>query len=162
VKPEVQLQFNLTACASWLILPIAKHNQRIKKMSQEGRKWRKKRQEEQSGNWSTDSVRCQLWVWTRWPNLYTLVRVTYSGLTQSVFRLDRVKSSSCDCPAKISVDIYPNTMAALRLLVLVAAHSKLRSFVRLCAWSMLLLRPKPSLAHYPAFTVCLVTTLFKK
>ncbi len=32
------------------------------------------------------------------------VRVTYSGLTQSVFRLDRVKSSSCDLPAKIPVD----------------------------------------------------------
>jgi hypothetical protein len=32
------------------------------------------------------------------------VRVTYSGLTQSVFILDRVKSSSCDCPAKIPVD----------------------------------------------------------
>jgi hypothetical protein len=33
-----------------------------------------------------------------------LVRVTYSGLTQSVFRLDKVKSSSCDCPKKIPVD----------------------------------------------------------
>jgi hypothetical protein len=33
-----------------------------------------------------------------------LVRVTYSGLTQSVFRLDRVNSSSCDCPEKIPVD----------------------------------------------------------
>ena len=33
-----------------------------------------------------------------------LGRVTYSGLTQSVFRLDRVKSSSCDLPAKIPVD----------------------------------------------------------
>jgi hypothetical protein len=32
-----------------------------------------------------------------------LVRVTYSSLTQSVFILDRVKSSSCDCPAKIPV-----------------------------------------------------------
>jgi hypothetical protein len=27
-----------------------------------------------------------------------------TGLTQRVFRLDRVKSSSCDCPAKIPVD----------------------------------------------------------
>jgi hypothetical protein len=49
----------------------------------------------------------------RLPNLYTawmgpLVRVTYSGLTQSVFRLDRVKSSSCDCPTKIPVDMYSN------------------------------------------------------
>ena len=33
-----------------------------------------------------------------------LVRVTYIGLTQLVFRLDRVKSSSCDCPEKIPVD----------------------------------------------------------
>jgi hypothetical protein len=45
--------------------------------------------------------------------------------------------------------------AALRVLVLVAAHPKLRSFVRLCAWSMLLLGSKPPLAHYPAFVVCL-------
>jgi hypothetical protein len=66
-------------------------------------------QEEGSGNSSTDSVNSELWVWTRLANLYTawmgpLVRVTYSGLTQSVFILDRVKSSSCDCPAKIPVD----------------------------------------------------------
>jgi hypothetical protein len=33
---------------------------------------------------------------------------TYKGLTQSVFRLDRVKSSSCDCPAKIPVDVCSN------------------------------------------------------
>jgi hypothetical protein len=32
------------------------------------------------------------------------VRVTYSGLVQCEFILDRVKSSSCDCPAKIPVD----------------------------------------------------------
>jgi hypothetical protein len=42
-------------------------------------------------------------------NLYAtwmgpLVRVMYRGLTESVFILDRVKSSSCDCPAKIPVD----------------------------------------------------------
>jgi hypothetical protein len=37
-----------------------------------------------------------------------LVRVTYSGLTQIVFILDRVKSSSCDCPEKISVDVCSN------------------------------------------------------
>jgi hypothetical protein len=52
--------------------------------------------------------------------------------------------------------------AALRVLVLVAAHPKLWSFVRLCAWSILSLRPKPRLAHYPAFIVCLATILFKK
>jgi hypothetical protein len=56
-----------------------------------------------------------------------LVRVTYRGLSQSVFRLDRVKSSSCDCPEMISVDVDSNA-AALRVLVLVAAHPKLRSF----------------------------------
>jgi hypothetical protein len=32
------------------------------------------------------------------------VRVVYSGLPQSVFRLDRVKSSSCDSPVKIPMD----------------------------------------------------------
>jgi hypothetical protein len=37
-----------------------------------------------------------------------LVRETYSGLTQSVFILDRVKSSSCDCPEKIPVDVDSN------------------------------------------------------
>jgi hypothetical protein len=40
---------------------------------------------------------------------------------------------------------------ALSLFVLVASHPKLQSFVQLCAWSMLLLGPKPPLAHYPAF-----------
>jgi hypothetical protein len=33
-----------------------------------------------------------------------LVRVTYSGLIQSVFILDRVRSGSCDCPERIPVD----------------------------------------------------------
>jgi hypothetical protein len=37
-----------------------------------------------------------------------LGEVTYSGLTQSVFKLDRVKSSSCDCPAKIPVAFDSN------------------------------------------------------
>jgi hypothetical protein len=54
------------------------------------------------------------------------------------------------------------TPAALRVLVLVAAHPKFWTFVRLCAWSILSLGPKPPLAHYPAFIVCLATTLFKK
>jgi hypothetical protein len=36
------------------------------------------------------------------------VRVMYSGLTQSLFRLDRVKYSSCDCPAKIPVAVDYN------------------------------------------------------
>jgi hypothetical protein len=52
--------------------------------------------------------------------------------------------------------------AALRVLVLVSAHPKLRSFVRLCAWFMVSLGPKPPLALYPAFIVCLVTTSLKK
>jgi hypothetical protein len=33
----------------------------------------------------------------------SLVRLIYSGIIQSVFRLDRVKSSYCDCQGKISV-----------------------------------------------------------
>jgi hypothetical protein len=53
-------------------------------------------------------------------------------------------------------------LATLSLLVLVAAHLKLRSFAQLCAWSILSLEPKPPLAYYPAFIVCLATTLFKK
>jgi hypothetical protein len=52
-------------------------------------------------------------------------------------------------------------LVALRVLVLVAAHPKLRSFVQLCALSILSLSPKPPLAHYPAFIVCLATTLLK-
>jgi hypothetical protein len=52
--------------------------------------------------------------------------------------------------------------AVLHVLVLVAAHPKLRSFVQLCAWSILSLGPKPPLLHYPAFIVCLAITLFKK
>jgi hypothetical protein len=37
-----------------------------------------------------------------------LVRVMYSSLTQSVCRMDRVKSSSCYFPEKIAVDVYSN------------------------------------------------------
>jgi hypothetical protein len=56
---------------------------------------------------------CQLWVWTRLPNLCTawmdpLMRVMYRGLTQSVFRLDRVKSIYCDCTANILLDVFSN------------------------------------------------------
>jgi hypothetical protein len=32
------------------------------------------------------------------------MRLTYSGIPQGVFRLDRVNSSSCDCSSKIPVD----------------------------------------------------------
>jgi hypothetical protein len=70
-----------------------------------------------------------------------LVGVMYSGLTQSVFRLDRVKFNSCGCTAR---SLWIKMPGAIRVLVLVAALSKLCSFVRLCAWSMLLLGPKAS------------------
>jgi hypothetical protein len=68
-----------------------------------------KEEEAGSGNSITDSGSCQLWVWNRLPNLYIawmgpLIRVTYSGLSQIVFRLDRMKSSSFDCLPKIPVD----------------------------------------------------------
>jgi hypothetical protein len=69
--------------------------------------------EEKAGsqNSSTDSVNSGL---DRLPNLYTawmcpLVRVTYRVLTQSLFRLDRLNSSSCDCPAKIHVSVDSNS-----------------------------------------------------
>jgi hypothetical protein len=55
----------------------------------------------------------------------------------------------------------PAALAALLVLVLVAAHPKMQSFVQLCAWCMVSLRPKPPLAHYPAFIVYLATILFK-
>jgi hypothetical protein len=68
-----------------------------------------KGEEAGSRKWKLKHRHFHLWVWNRLPNLYTawmgpLVRVTYRGLTQSVFILDRVKSSSCDFPAKIPVD----------------------------------------------------------
>jgi hypothetical protein len=72
---------------------------------------RKEVKEEGAGRrkWKLKNRQCYLWVWIRLPNLYTawmgpLVRVMCSGLTQSVFILDRVKSRFCDCPAKIPVD----------------------------------------------------------
>jgi hypothetical protein len=40
--------------------------------------------------------------WAPW------VRVAYSSQTQSVFRMDRVKSSSCDLPAKFPLDSNTN------------------------------------------------------
>jgi hypothetical protein len=56
---------------------------------------RKEVKEEGAGRrkWKLKNRQCYLWVWTRLPNLYTawmgpLVRVMYSGLTQSVFGLD--------------------------------------------------------------------------
>jgi hypothetical protein len=52
--------------------------------------------------------------------------------------------------------------AALRVLVLVSAHPKLRSFVQLCAWSILSLGPKPPLADYPDFIVCLCNNFVQK
>jgi hypothetical protein len=74
-----------------------------------------------------------------------LMRVTYSSLTQRVFIMDTVKYSSCDCPTKIYVDSNARFFTGFTSLVLVAAHPKLRSFVRHCTWSMLSLKPKPTL-----------------
>ena len=51
--------------------------------------------------------------------------------------------------------------ADLRGLVLLSAHPKLWSFVRLCNWCMLLLGPKPPLTHSPVLIVCLATNSFK-
>jgi hypothetical protein len=124
-----------------------------------------KEEEAESRKLKLNHRKCQLWLWNRLPNLYTawmgpLVRVMYSGLTQSVFRLDRLKSSSCDCPEKIPVESNANARC-FKFLVLVAAHPKLQSFVQLYAWSILLLGPKPPLAHYTVFIVCLATTSFK-
>jgi hypothetical protein len=104
VKPELQLQLNLTAWASWWILPIAKN-------SQNARRWRREEGSEgKRGRKQEVETQAQT---VRLPNLYTtwmghLVRVTHNGLTQSVFILDRVKSSSCDCPEKIPVDVCSN------------------------------------------------------
>jgi hypothetical protein len=86
-----------------------------------------------------------------------LVRVTYSSLTQRVFRLDRVKSTVLVILQKRSLWIF-----ALMPGALVAAHPKLWSFVRICAWSMLLLGLKPPVAHYPEFMICLETIFSKK
>jgi hypothetical protein len=72
-----------------------------KKQEDVARRKELKEEETGSGNSSIDSIKSHLWLRTRLPNLYTtwigpLVRVKYSGLTQSVFRMGRVKSSSCD------------------------------------------------------------------
>jgi hypothetical protein len=99
-------------------------------------------------------------------NLYTsiidpLVSVIYNVLTQSLFRLESVKSSSCEW--KISLRIFmPAALAALHLSVLVVSHHKVLIFVRLYAWSMLSFGSNPPPAQYPAFTVYLATTLSKK
>jgi hypothetical protein len=61
-----------------------------------------------------------------------------------------------------SLLLWIPTPAALLVLVLVSAHPKLRSFVQLCAWSILLLGPKPPLADYPAFIVCLCDNYVQK
>jgi hypothetical protein len=78
------------------------------------------------------------------------VRVTYSGLTQSVFRLDRVKSSSCDGPEKIPMDVYSNASCFM-------CFSSGSSSPEVA-----MLGPKPATAHFSAFVVCVTTILFKK
>ena len=88
-----------------------------------------------------------------------LVRVTYSVLTQ----IDYTEESEVSVLVTFQQrSLWIPVPADLRVLVLVSAHPKLRSFVRLCAWFILSLGPKPPLAHYPAFIVCLATTSFKK
>jgi hypothetical protein len=86
---------------------------------------------------------------------------TYSGLTQSVFLLDRVKSSSCDCPAKINVDVDSNA-SCFTCFSSGSSSPEVAEFCPTLRLVYLLLRPKPPLAHYPEFIVCLATTLFKK
>jgi hypothetical protein len=106
VKPEVQLQLNLTTWASWWILHIENNSQRSKKMLQRGRKWRKKRQ----GVDTQAQTVLTLGLDQITKFIYRLDGPLgeYSGLTQSMLRLDRVKSSSCDCPEKIHVDVDSN------------------------------------------------------
>jgi hypothetical protein len=90
-----------------------------------------------------------------------LVRVTYSGLTESVFILDRVKSSSCDCPEKIPVDVDVDSNASCFTCFSSGSSSpEVAEFCPTLRLVYLLLGPKPPLAHYPAFIVCLATTLF--
>jgi hypothetical protein len=75
---------------------------------------RKEVKEEEAGRrkWKLKHRQYLLGVWTRLPNLYTAwlgpLRVMYSGLTQNVFRLDRVKSSYCDCPEKKPMEVCSN------------------------------------------------------
>jgi hypothetical protein len=73
-----------------------------KKVKEEGagrRKWKLKHKQCRLSTLGLDQITKFVYCWMR-----PLVRVMYSGLTQRVFILDRVKSSSCDCPAKIPVD----------------------------------------------------------
>jgi hypothetical protein len=96
-------------------------------------------------------------LYTAW--MGPLVRVTYSGLTQSVFRLDRMKSSSCDCPAKIPVDSNASCFTYF------SSGSRTPEVVEFCPTLRLVylsLGLEPPLAHYPGCIVCLVTSLFKK
>jgi hypothetical protein len=72
--------------------------------------------------------------WAPW------VRVTYSGQTQ----IDYTDESEVSVLVTFQQrSLWIPMPAALRVLVMVSAHPKLRNFVRLCAWSMLSPRPKP-------------------
>jgi hypothetical protein len=86
------------------------------------------------------------------------VRLTHSGMTQRVFRIDGVKTSSYEFLAKIPLDYNSRCFGSFS-----SGNSspEVADFVQLCAWSILLLRPKPSLAYYPALIVCLATILSK-
>jgi hypothetical protein len=93
--------------------------------------------------------------WAPW------VRVICSGQTQ----IDYTEESKVSVPVTFqqrSASLWIPMPAALRVLVLVPAHPKLRSFIQLCAWFILSLGPKPPLAHYQAIVVCLATTSLKK
>ena len=86
------------------------------------------------------------------------MRVTYSGLTQ----IDYTEESEISVLVTFQQrSLWIPVPADLRVLVLVSAHPKMRSFVQLCAWFILLLGSKPPLVHYPAFIVCLATNPFK-
>jgi hypothetical protein len=74
VKPEVQLQLNLTAWVSWWILPMAKNSQRCKKMMQGGRKYRKK------------GAGRRKWKLKHWQ--HKLLTLGLDQITKFVYRLD--------------------------------------------------------------------------
>jgi hypothetical protein len=95
-------------------------------------------------------------LYTTW--MGSLVRVTYRSLTHCLFRLDRVKSSSCDCPSKSPVDVDVDSNASC--FTCFGSGSSSPEVVEVCP--TLLLGPKPPLAHYLAFIVCIATNSFKR
>ena len=154
VMLEVQSQLNLTA---W--------NPRRHFQRKNSRRWRWNQEagREEVGDQAQTIVNsgsgpdyqiCIPLGWAPW------VRVAYSGQTQKKIILKRVKFQFLWPSSKDPCGFQCQLLYAF--IVLVSAHPKLRSFVRLCAWFMVSLGPKPPLAHYPAFIVCLATTSLKK